>query len=350
MLSAFNRAAATLSALVLCVSGPAVFAQARIESAPGEEVRFESDPGIMLAGTLETPREFGAGPFPVAVIIAGTGPWTRAGFVNIRARLLASGIATLAYDKRGQGRSTGEFIDTIPAMERDVAAAVAFLRTRRDIDRGRIALVGMSQGAVAAPFVASRDRAIAAVVMLSGPVGPRGELFLNILRSHLRGNGKDPGQVERVAAAVAAWMEARSGSAEPAGVGRLREAAVAAFAEVGFPAAQAQQFVATLDNPVVLSMFDAAPDRVLAAVRAPVLAIYGSQDTILAPELVPAAVAALNDNPDALVVTIPGMTHELQRAAPMPSGGPVADSTMPIVTELVGAWLAQRLESAPSDR
>lgn len=350
MLSAFRRAAAILATLMLCVSAPAVFVQTEVESAPGEEVRFQSDPGVMPAGTLETPRGFGAGPFPVAVIISGTGPWARGGFINIRARLLACGIATLIYDKRGQGRSTGKFVDTIPAMERDVAAAVTYLRTRRDVDRGRVALIGMSQGGVAAPMVASRDRAIAAVVMLSGPVGPRGELFLNVLRSNLKGNGKDPKQVEHVAAAVGAWMEARSASAAPAVVGRLRAAAVAAFAEVGFPASEAQQFVVTLDNDVVLSMFEAEPDRVLATVRAPVLAIFGSRDTVLAPELVADAVTALNDNPDALVVTIPGMTHELPRANPPQGAPPVADSTMPIVTDLVGAWLAERLKTGRSGR
>jgi pimeloyl-ACP methyl ester carboxylesterase len=174
-------------------------------------------------------------------------------------------------------------------MERDVAAAVAYLRTRRDIDPRRIALVGTSQGAVAAPMVAPRDPMIAAVVMLSGPVGPRGELFLSILRSHLGAAGKSPAQVERVAAAVGAWMEARSRSAETAEVGRLREAAVAAFAGVGFPRSDAGSFVVTLDNPVVLSMFEAAPDRALARVRAPVLAIYGSNDAIIAPALSVAA-------------------------------------------------------------
>jgi pimeloyl-ACP methyl ester carboxylesterase len=350
MLSGFRRAAATLSALVLCVGGPGVLAQPATGSPASEEVRFASDPGVMLAGTLETPRGLGAGPFPAVVLISGTGPWTRGGWLNIRARLLGSGIAILQYDKRGLGQSTGAFIDTIPAMERDVAAAIAFLRTRRDIDHARIALVGTSQGGVAAPAVASRDPAIAAVVMLSGPVGPRGDLFLGILRSHLRGNGKDPAQIERVTTAVAAWMEARSARAEPAAVARLRAAAAAAFAEIGFPAAQAQQFVATLDDDVVLSMFEAAPDRALAAVRAPVMAIFGSQDTVLAPGVVPAAVAALAGNPDALVVTIPGMTHELQRATPLPGAEPVADSTMPIVTELVGTWLARRLGTAPSGR
>jgi pimeloyl-ACP methyl ester carboxylesterase len=333
-----------------CIGGPAVFAQAASQLATGEEVRFASDPGVMLAGTLETPRGVGAGPFPVVVLISGTGPWTRGGWINIRARLLASGIAILQYDKRRLGQSTGAFVDTIPAMERDVAAAIAFLRTRRDIDPRRIALVGTSQGEVAAPAVAARDPAIAAVVMLSGPVGPRGGLFLDILRSHLRNNGKDPAQVERVTTAVAAWMEARSAAAAPAAIAALRAAAAAAFAEIGFPAAQAQEFVATLDDDVVLSMFEAAPDRALAAVRAPVMAIFGSRDTILAPDVAPAAVAALVDNPDALVVTVPGMTHELQRATPLPGAEPVADSTMPIVTELLGTWLARRLGTAPSGR
>ncbi|MEA3014730.1 MAG: uncharacterized protein QOD42_3275 [Sphingomonadales bacterium] len=348
MFSALHRAAATLSILMLCVTGPAVSAEPTNPAPSGEEVRFASDPGTLLAGTLETPRGFGAGPFPVAVIISGTGPWTRAGFVNIRARLLASGIATLAYDKRGQGRSTGAFIDTIPAMERDVAAAVAFLRTRSDIDPRRIALVGASQGAVAAPMVASRDPAIAAVVMLSGPVGPRGELFLSILRANLTAAGKDAADVERVAAAVGTWMEARSRGAGAAEVGRLREAAIAAFATIGL----AESALGVLDTPVVLSMFEAAPDRALAMVRAPVLAIYGSRDSIIAPALsVPAAEAALSDNPDALVVAVPGMTHELTRAAATTTGGAAGeDGTMPVVTEIVGAWLARRLESAPSDR
>jgi dienelactone hydrolase len=161
-----------------------------------EEVRFPSDLGTVLAGSLESPS--GKGPFPAVIIISGTGRWERGGWADIRARLLANGIAALMYDKRGVGRSTGTFIDTLPAMERDVAAAVAYLRTRPDVDPRRIALLGTSQGGVAAPVVAARDPAVAAVVMLSGPVGPRGELFLGILRSHLKGAGKNPAQIDKV--------------------------------------------------------------------------------------------------------------------------------------------------------
>lgn len=98
-------------------------------------------------------------------------------------------------------------------------------------------------------------------------------------------------------------------------------------------------------------MLEAAPDRALAMVRAPVLAIYGSRDDIIAPALsVAAPEAALNDNPDALVVAVPGMTHELTRAGAATAGeAAIHDGTMPVVTELIGAWLGRRLETAPPD-
>ena len=296
------RGAVTAGLILLsCLAPSEVTARTARQPPLGEEVRYPSDPGTMLAGTLEKPPALRSRPLPVVVIISGTGPWKRGGWVNMRARLHAAGIATLMYDKRGQGRSTGTFIDTIPAMERDVAAAIAFLRKRPDIDSRRIALMGISQGAVAAPLVASRDPAIAAVVMLSGPVGPRGELFLGILRGHLSSAGKNAQQIARVTGAVAAWMEARSRSAGPSETRPLRAATVGAFVEVGFPPTQAEEFVVSLDNDVVLSMFEVAPDRALAALRAPALAIYGSKDDVIAPALsIEAATAAFSDNPDAL--------------------------------------------------
>lgn len=345
MSSVVHRAACALSLVSLCIIGPTAVART-MNPAAGEEVRIASDPGTVLAGTLQKPRGFGAGPFPVAVIIAGTGPWKRGGFADIRARLLTSGVATLEYDKRGQGQSTGRFVDTLPAMERDVAASVAYLRTRRDIDGARIALVGQSQGAVAAPIVASHDPRVAAVVMLSGPVGPRGELFLGILRANLMAGGKSPAGIERASAAVGAWMDARSRSAGGAEVGRMRRTAVAAFGEIGL----AEGALDVLDNDVVLSMYEAAPDQALTTVRAPVLAVYGSKDTIIAPALsVSAAEAALEGNPDALVLAVPGMTHELQHAtADKAEGQAGGDGTMPVVTEIVGAWLAKRLGAGPS--
>lgn len=337
-----------LIALASVMSSFAI-AQPLNEGSEREEVRYPSDPDTVIAATLEKPPPANDRRLPVVVIISGTGPWTRGGWERMRTSLHAAGLATLVFDKRGLGQSTGTFVDTIPAMQRDVAAAVNFLRTRQDIDHRRIALMGISQGAVAAPVVAAEDPAIAAVVMLSGPVGPRGKLFLDILRGHLKSAGKTSVQVDRVAAAVSAWMEARSSVADASETADLRKAAVDAFAEVGFPQDQAENFVTALDDDVVLSMFDVAPDRALEKLRMPTLAIYGSKDDVIAPFLsIEAAAAALEANPDAIVVAVPNMTHELQRSTPATSNTTASgDGTMPIVTELVANWLAKRLVRPP---
>lgn len=307
------------------------------------EVRIPSDPGTVLAGTLARPC--GSAAPPVVVIVAGTGPWPRGGFADLRAGLLARGIATLEYDKRGVGQSTGAFVDTLPAMERDVAAAVAFLRTLHDIDTRHIALLGQSQGAVAVPEVAAHDPGIAAVVMLSGPVGPRGTLFTDILRANLLAGGRDPAGAERACAMVAAWLDARGGGSSPAGIRRRRQAAVTAFAAIGLPEAA----LAVLDTDVVLSMYEAAPDRALAAVHTPVLAVYGSADAIIAPMLsMQGATAALGANPDALVVVVPGATHEMRRSPETSVGtAQTGDGTVPVVIDTASTWLAKRLLGLP---
>src|SRR6266496_1492267 len=137
-----------------------------------EDVSIKSSPGVVLAGTLRTPTGHGSGPFPAVLLLGGSGPGWRGGLSPLMVRLLGDGIAVLEYDKRGNGRSTGEFVDSLDNMEADATAALKYLRNRADIDGSRIALVGHSQGGAVAPAVAAQDHAIAGVVMLAGPAAP----------------------------------------------------------------------------------------------------------------------------------------------------------------------------------
>ncbi len=151
----------------------------------------------------------------------------------------------------------------------------------------------------------------------------------------------------RVVAATSRWMEGRARQAGASTVTPLREAAVAAFRDAGWSAEQAQGAVAALDNPMLLSMYDAPLDADLLRSGAPVLAVYGGADTIVPPEVcVPAASRALAGHQDALVLLVPGMPHGMERTGPVPPPRPGAepeDSMSPALVSAVQHWLVQHL-------
>lgn len=74
------------------------------------------------------------------------------------------------YDKRGVGMSDGDFEDALyQDFINDAVAAVDFLADRPDVDRGRIALHGNSEGGWFTPEVAHRTGKVAAIFNRAGP-------------------------------------------------------------------------------------------------------------------------------------------------------------------------------------
>ncbi len=140
-------------------------------------------PEVTLAGTLTLPR--GAGPFPVALLICGSGPHDRdeallghKPFLVISDYLTRHGIAVLRYDKRGVAKSTGSYaLAKTSDFATDAEAGIAYLKTRKEIDPHRIGLIGHSEGGTIAPLVASRNPEIAWIVLLAG-TGLRGDEIL----------------------------------------------------------------------------------------------------------------------------------------------------------------------------
>ena len=146
-----------------------------------EEVTVEAK-GFTLAGTLLVPKT-GKAPFPAVITITGSGQQTRDEYLplpglakyrpfrQIAETLASRGIAVLRVDDRGVGESKGSEtlkVSTSANFADDVRAQVDFLRERREVDPGRIALLGHSEGGIIAPMVAASDRRIAAIVLLAG--------------------------------------------------------------------------------------------------------------------------------------------------------------------------------------
>ena len=81
------------------------------------------------------------------------------------ARMLARhGYGVLLFDRRGEGESDGDPNIFGWGAERDFNAAVAYLRTRADVDHGRIGGIGLSVGGETLLQAAAQSNGLKAIV------------------------------------------------------------------------------------------------------------------------------------------------------------------------------------------
>src|SRR6185312_6174441 len=153
-----------------------------------EDVTVHTSAGFDLGGTLTKPTAT-SGRLPAVVTITGSGQQDRdeliplAGgirlFRELADTLSRRGIVVLRLDDRGLGASGGDATTATTAdFADDIRSAVAYLRSRPDIDPNRIALAGHSEGGVIAPMIAATDSRIHAIVILAGTSEPGIEISM----------------------------------------------------------------------------------------------------------------------------------------------------------------------------
>jgi len=145
------------------------------------EIAFQNPTqDLALAGLLFVPE--GAGPFPAAVVIHGSGTSRRdklGWYLTLTKYLQDSGIVVLLPDKRGSEKSEGDWrTASFEDLATDTRAAIEYLRTQRSVPLSGIGVIGMSQGGWIAPIVASQESDLAFLVSMVGPmVTPREQLL-----------------------------------------------------------------------------------------------------------------------------------------------------------------------------
>lgn len=145
------------------------------------EIAFQNrTQDLALAGLLFVPE--GAGPFPAAVVIHGSGTSRRdklGWYLTLTKYLQDSGIVVLLPDKRGSEKSEGDWrTASFEDLATDTRAAIEYLRTQRSVPLSGIGVIGMSQGGWIAPLVASQEDDLAFLVSMVGPmVTPREQLL-----------------------------------------------------------------------------------------------------------------------------------------------------------------------------
>ena len=182
--------------------------QTPIEPLPyiSEEVTIpdNSQNKVSLSGTLTLPDSTGI--FPAIILIAGSGPNDRdetifghKPFYLLSDYLTRNGFAVLRYDKRGVGKSTGDYSKaTISDFVTDASNALEYLKSRKEIDSSKIGMLGHSEGGIIAPMVASKSSDVKFMVLLAAP-GTKGiEIVLDQNENSLKHQGIEPETINRL--------------------------------------------------------------------------------------------------------------------------------------------------------
>lgn len=126
---------------------------------------FNSGP-VQLSYQLTVPPHTA----PVGAVIFGHGSGLQqkssCNIFGVAGGFVSRGYATLCFDKRGVGQSTGQFVNPTPEnsfvvfedLASDIAAGVTFLRSRPEIDPDRIGIVGASQAGWIVPLAAQKTQ------------------------------------------------------------------------------------------------------------------------------------------------------------------------------------------------
>jgi len=152
-----------------------------------ENVSFQAAyNGERVSAHLYLPKN-AAAPYQIVVFMGGTEtltrrtPYDEASAAATFGFLIRSGRAVLVPAYKGtmeRGPMPGpagpnQWREMNLAWSRDLRRSIDYVGTRSDIDLGRIAFGGVSQGAAVAPFLVALEPRIKAVVLLSGGTWPK---------------------------------------------------------------------------------------------------------------------------------------------------------------------------------
>jgi dienelactone hydrolase len=149
------------------------------ESAFDEEPVTVSAGSYPLPGTITIPKKGKpAGGFPGVVLVHGSGShdqdetvMVNKPFRDLAWGLASKGVVVLRYEKRTHKYPAAHSADTITLDDEtidDAVAAARLLRDHANVDPKQVFVLGHSLGAVAAPFIAHKDKQLAGIIAMAG--------------------------------------------------------------------------------------------------------------------------------------------------------------------------------------
>lgn len=141
-----------------------------------EQVVLIDGSSRQIPATITLPE--GAGPFPFVVMFHGTGSNRHEagnGYDLLAPKLSEAGIASARFDFAGNGDSTADYMEyTLTSGMDDGLDVIAYMRGLPQIDGDRLGLLGWSQGGTVAMLTSSRTNDVLSVVIWAGAIDMSG--------------------------------------------------------------------------------------------------------------------------------------------------------------------------------
>ena len=322
----------------------------RVEIEKHEDVRFSSG-DLQLAGTLIRPAT--GKTHPAVILVHGSGAENREYMLPWARFLIRRGVAVLGYDKRGVGGSTGDWnTASFDDLAGDVVAAFEYLKTRSDIDRASIGLLGISQAGWIMPLAAVRAKDIAFLISVSGAGVPVAETTIDQTKNELSALGTAPQLVEEIVGLLTLqYQYARTGQ------GWDEYAAARARVSAKMGGAAPPTIPGTRDDPywqVIRRIYFYDPGPTLRQLKVPVLAIFGELDNNIVAEKNRAAWAAAlkaAGNSDYTLRILPKANHaQFEAKVGSNAEGPTLQRFVPAYFTTIEDWLAKRIRGFGASR
>ena len=302
-----------------------------------EEVTF-SNGDAHLAGTLVLPEGY-TRKTPVLIMVTGSGQENRdeeifehRPFAVIADALARAGVATLRYDDRGVGGSTGEVATaTTEDFKEDALAGIKLLRERFD----KVGVIGHSEGGTIALMLAAEGQADF-IVSLAGMAVSGLETLVKQSKTSIQSAGYPEEAVETFAKAVhdACYVRVHGGKMPFPDELDLPDELKQAY----------QSVITQIQVPWMIKFLSLDMRPLLGGIQCPVLAINGTKDIQVDCE---SNLGALRDglpaNPKNKIEAIEGANHLFQHC----TTGAVAEyrnleeTFAPEALELMARWMAQ---------
>lgn len=302
-----------------------------------EEVTF-SNGDALLAGTLVLPEGY-TRKTPVLIMVTGSGQENRdeeifehRPFAVIADALARAGIATLRYDDRGVGGSTGEVLTaTTEDFKEDALAGIQLLRERFD----KVGVIGHSEGGTIALMLAAEGQADF-IVSLAGMAVSGLETLVKQSRVSIESAGYTGKNVDTFCQAV-----------QEAGYVRVHGGRMPFPDELDLPDELKQSYqgiITRIQSPWMIKFLSLDMRPLLSSIQCPVLAINGTKDIQVDYET---NLRALRDglpaNPKSKIEAIEDANHLFQHCTTgaISEYRNIEETFAPEALQLLVQWMAQ---------